>query len=105
MIKRQSISYFCPTETEKRLEARLSSISRSQLAEGRDIQNIAGTADNVRQQQQTYKTKVEEVQRLIEEMRRKLGEAKSKLGSAVRLHSDRTLHAPCSLVAHLTLKK
>ncbi|KAM6919152.1 laminin subunit gamma-2 [Xenentodon cancila] len=70
------------TEMEKRLQARLSSISRTQLTEGRDIQNIADAAVDIRQRQQTYKSKVEDVQTLLEEMRRKLGEAKTTLGSA-----------------------
>lgn len=74
----------CPIGVEKSLQARLSSISRSQLAEGQDIQNMADAADDIRQQQQTYKTKVEEVQTLIDEMRLKLDKAKSDLRSAVR---------------------
>lgn len=67
---------------EKSLQGRLSSISRSQLAEGQEIQNMANAADDIKQQQQTYKTKVAEVQTLMEEMKRKLDEAKADLRAA-----------------------
>uniref|UniRef100_UPI0037E831B8 laminin subunit gamma-2 isoform X2 n=1 Tax=Semicossyphus pulcher TaxID=241346 RepID=UPI0037E831B8 len=67
---------------EKNLQKRLSSISKSQLAEGQDIQNIADAADDIRQQQQTYKTKVDEVQTLMEDLKRKLEQAKADLRSA-----------------------
>ncbi|XP_036940529.1 laminin subunit gamma-2 [Acanthopagrus latus] len=67
---------------EKSLQGRLSSISKSQLAEGQEIQNMANAAEDIKQQQQTYKTKVEEVQTLIEEMKRKLDEAKADLRAA-----------------------
>ncbi|XP_020514696.2 laminin subunit gamma-2 [Labrus bergylta] len=67
---------------EKNLQKRLSSISKSQLAEGQDIQNIANAADNIKQQQQTYKNKVDNVQTLIREMKRKLEQAKQDLRSA-----------------------
>lgn len=74
-----------PTGLEKRLQGRLSSISRSQLTNGQDVQNIAEAADDVKQQQQMYETKVEEVQTLMEEMRRKLEKAEADLRSAVSL--------------------
>ncbi|XP_044075483.1 laminin subunit gamma-2 [Siniperca chuatsi] len=67
---------------EKSLQGRLSSISRSQLEDGQDIENIADSAYSIRQRQRTYKTKVEEVQTLIEEMKRKVDKAKTDLGSA-----------------------
>ncbi|KAF1383164.1 hypothetical protein PFLUV_G00128460 [Perca fluviatilis] len=70
------------TGSEKILQGRLSSISRSQLAEEQDIQNIADTADAIKRRQQTYKAKVAEVQSLMEEMRRELNEAKAQLRSA-----------------------
>lgn len=73
-----------PIGLEKSLQGRLSSISRSQLAEGQEIQNMANAADDIKQQQQTYKTKVAEVQTLMEEMKRKLDEAKADLRAAVR---------------------
>lgn len=76
-----------PIGLEKRLQGRLSSISRSQLTNGQDVQNIADAADDVKQRQQTYETKVEEVQTLVEEMRRKLDQAKAVLRSAVRFIS------------------
>ncbi|XP_026230068.1 laminin subunit gamma-2 [Anabas testudineus] len=66
-------------ELEKTLQARLSTISRRQLAEGQDLQNIAGTADDIKQQKKTYTVKVEEVQILMEEMKRQLEEARSNL--------------------------
>nr|XP_040028365.1 laminin subunit gamma-2 [Gasterosteus aculeatus aculeatus] len=67
---------------EKSLQSRLSSISRSQLADGRLLQNIGAAAGKVERQQQTYKTKVEEVRSLMKEMKRKLDEAKADLRSA-----------------------
>ncbi|KAL6103705.1 lamc1 [Pungitius sinensis] len=67
---------------EKNLQSRLSSISRSQLAEGRLLQNIGDTADKVKRQQRTYKTKVEEIRSLMEDMKRKLDKAKADLRSA-----------------------
>ncbi|KAI3375169.1 hypothetical protein L3Q82_021076, partial [Scortum barcoo] len=70
------------TGLEKNLQSRLSSISRSQLAEGQKVENIADAADNIKQRQQTYKMKVEEVQTLIEEMKHKLDKAKTDLKSA-----------------------
>ncbi|KAE8290464.1 Laminin subunit gamma-1 Precursor [Larimichthys crocea] len=69
-------------DLEKDLQSRLSSISRSQLADGQDIQFIAEAAVDIKQRQQTYKTKVDEVQTLIEEMRRKLVKAQTDLRSA-----------------------
>ncbi|TKS79273.1 Laminin subunit gamma-2 [Collichthys lucidus] len=69
-------------DLEKDLQSRLSSISRSQLADGQDIQFIAEAAVDIKQRQQTYKTKVDEVQTLIEEMRRKLVKAQTHLRSA-----------------------
>lgn len=75
----------CPIDLEKSLQGRLSSISRSQLAEEQDIQNIADTADDIKQRQKTYKMEVEDVQTLMAEMKRKLEEAKTKLRSAVRM--------------------
>ncbi|XP_035526875.1 laminin subunit gamma-2 [Morone saxatilis] len=70
------------TGLEKTLQGRLSSISRNQLAEEQDIQNIADKAGDIKQRQQMYKTKVEEVQTLIEEMKRNLDKAKIDLRSA-----------------------
>ncbi|XP_069578926.1 laminin subunit gamma-2 [Brachyistius frenatus] len=70
------------TELERRLQGRLSGNSKSQLEERLDIQNIAEAANDIRQQQQTYGAKVEEVQMLMEEMQRKLQEAKRNLRSA-----------------------
>lgn len=62
----------------------MSSIHRSQLGNGQDVQNIAEAADVIKKEQQRYKTKVEEVQTLMEEMRRQLDRAKADLRSAVR---------------------
>ncbi|XP_034559049.1 laminin subunit gamma-2 [Notolabrus celidotus] len=67
---------------EKNLQKRLASVSKSQLAEGLDIQKIEDAADNIKKQQQTYKTKVDQVKTLLEEMKRKMDEAKADLKSA-----------------------
>ncbi|XP_070830602.1 laminin subunit gamma-2 [Chaetodon trifascialis] len=67
---------------ERSLQGRLSSISRSQLSEEQDIQNIADAADDIKWQQQTYKMKVEEVRTLMEEMKGKLDKARTDLRSA-----------------------
>ncbi|XP_071782542.2 laminin subunit gamma-2 [Centroberyx gerrardi] len=69
-------------EMEKSLQRRLSTISRSQLAEGRDLQAIGDTADDIDRRQQTYRTKAEGVRTLIDDMRRKLEEAKLSIQSA-----------------------
>ncbi|XP_035025549.1 laminin subunit gamma-2 [Hippoglossus stenolepis] len=69
------------TEMEKRLQGRLSSISRSQLVEGQNIQNIGDTVEDIKQQQRKYKTEVEDVQTLMAAMKRKLEEAKTNLRS------------------------
>ncbi|XP_042353548.1 laminin subunit gamma-2, partial [Plectropomus leopardus] len=67
---------------EKNLQGRLASISKSQLAEGQDILNIADAADDIKQRQQTYKSKVDDVRSLIDEMKGKLTDAKDDLRSA-----------------------
>lgn len=88
MVKIKSISYcLSVTEVEKRLQDRLSFISKQQLDE--DLLNIKDAAADIKLQQQTYKTKVGEVQKLIEEMKVQLEKAKSDLEFAVRLHADR----------------
>ncbi|KAA8589204.1 hypothetical protein FQN60_010549, partial [Etheostoma spectabile] len=69
----------CPIGSEKNLQTRLASISRSQLAEGLDIQNIADTADAIKRREKTYKAKVAAVQSLMEEMRRELSDARDQL--------------------------
>ncbi|XP_035489050.2 laminin subunit gamma-2 [Scophthalmus maximus] len=69
-------------DVEKRLQGRLSSISRSQLVEGQNVQNISDRADDVRRQQRKYRAQVEEVETLMAAMKRKLEEAKSDLRSA-----------------------
>ncbi|KAF3857613.1 hypothetical protein F7725_010814 [Dissostichus mawsoni] len=70
------------TVEEKKLQARLASISRSQLDEEQEIQNVANAADDIEQQERTYSAKVKEVQALVEDMKRKLDKAKSDLRSA-----------------------
>ncbi|XP_026169484.1 laminin subunit gamma-2 [Mastacembelus armatus] len=69
-------------EVEKNLQRRLSSISSSQLEEGQDIQDIANKADDIKQQQKTYRSKVAGIQALVEEMKLKLNKAKADLRSA-----------------------
>lgn len=70
------------TGMEKTLQKRLSAISKSQLADGQDIQNMADATGAIKQQQQTYKDKVDEVQEMIREMKRKLEQARNDLRSA-----------------------
>lgn len=90
MVKIKLISYCLSlTEVEERLQDRLSSISKRQLDEERDLLNIKNAAADIKLQQQTYKTKVGEVQKLIEEMKVQLEKAKSDLKFTVRLHADR----------------
>lgn len=90
MVKIKLISYCLSlTEAEERLQDRLSSISKRQLDEERDLLNIKNAAADIKLQQQTYKTKVGEVQKLIEEMKVQLEKAKSDLKFTVRLHADR----------------
>ncbi|XP_035989424.1 laminin subunit gamma-2 [Fundulus heteroclitus] len=77
------------TEKEKVLQRRLSSISRSQLTEGQDIQSISDISNHIRKQLQSFKSKDEEVETLIDEMRRQLEEARTKLQSVeLPLHDD-----------------
>lgn len=78
-------------EMEKSLQRRLSSISRRQLEDGQDIQNIGDTVDDIKQQHKTYETKAAEVQTLMEEMKRKLEEAKTSLRSAELPQGDAVL--------------
>ncbi|XP_028328576.1 laminin subunit gamma-2 [Gouania willdenowi] len=66
-------------ELERKLISRQSSISKSQLNHGKDIQKIADSTDELKQQQQKYKTKAKQVQTLLDEMETKLGEAKRSL--------------------------
>ncbi|KAL3055765.1 hypothetical protein OYC64_018452 [Pagothenia borchgrevinki] len=70
------------TVEEKKLQTRLTSISRSQLDEEQEIQNVVDAADDIEQQERTYSAKVKEVQALMEDMKRKLDKAKADLRSA-----------------------
>ncbi|KAJ4922437.1 hypothetical protein JOQ06_022933 [Pogonophryne albipinna] len=70
------------TVEEKKLQVRLASISRSQLDEEQEIQNVADAAVDIEQQERTYSAKVKEVQALMEDMKRKLDKAKADLRSA-----------------------
>ncbi|XP_039858426.1 laminin subunit gamma-2 isoform X1 [Simochromis diagramma] len=79
------------TKVEKRLQDRLSFISKQQLDEEEDLLNIKDAAANIKLQQQTYKTKVGEVQKLIEEMKVQLEKAKSDLEFADEPQSDSPL--------------
>ncbi|XP_071348331.1 laminin subunit gamma-2 [Trachinotus anak] len=90
-------------ELEKSLQNRLSSISRNQLVEEQDIQNLADTADDIKQRQNTYKTEVEKVQTLMDEMKRKLEEAKTSLRSAELPLGDAPLLGP-NLLSSLVQK-
>lgn len=73
---------------EKSLQTRLLAVSRTQLTEGEAIQNISDVVTHVRRQQQTFKSKVEEVKTLMDEMKRLLEEAKTRLQSVVRRHEE-----------------
>lgn len=70
-------------ESEKDLQARLSDISTTQLSEGRDIQAISNTIDNIKLQDQKYQRQVSDVQTLISDVRRKLEEARFNIKQAV----------------------
>ncbi|KAK5860490.1 hypothetical protein PBY51_021964 [Eleginops maclovinus] len=70
------------TGEEKKLQVRLSSISRSQLEEEQEIQNVANAADDIEQRERTYSATVKEVQALMEDMKRTLDKAKADLRSA-----------------------
>lgn len=68
-------------ELEKKLQNRLSSISKNQLAEGQNIQNVADKVDDIKDKHQTYNSKMKTVQMLLDEMKDKLDDAKSDLRS------------------------
>ncbi|KAM9321928.1 laminin subunit gamma-2 isoform 2-T2 [Pholidichthys leucotaenia] len=69
-------------DLEKRLQGRLSSISRSQLSAEKDVKSVADAVNDIERQKKTYGMKVEEVKKLMEEMKQNLEEAKRKLRSA-----------------------
>lgn len=75
--------FFYWIESEKDLQARLSDISATQLSEGRDIQAISNTIDNIKLQDQKYQRQVSDVQTLISDVRRKLEEARFNIKQAV----------------------
>lgn len=70
-------------ESEKDLQARLSDISTTQLSEGRDIQVISNTINNIKLQDQRYQRQVSDIQTLIHDVRRKLEEARLNIKQAV----------------------
>ncbi|CAB1326185.1 unnamed protein product [Coregonus sp. 'balchen'] len=70
------------SESEKDLQARLSDISTTQLSEGRDIQAISNTINNIKLQDQKYQRQVSDVQTLINDVRRKLEEARLNIKQA-----------------------
>uniref|UniRef100_A0A674BNH1 Laminin subunit gamma 1 n=1 Tax=Salmo trutta TaxID=8032 RepID=A0A674BNH1_SALTR len=71
------------SESEKDLQARLSDISTTQLSEGRDIQVISNTINNIKLQDQRYQRQVSDIQTLIHDVRRKLEEARLNIKQAV----------------------
>ncbi|XP_029971712.1 laminin subunit gamma-2 [Salarias fasciatus] len=75
-------------ELEKKLQGRLASISKSQLAEGQNIQDVADKADDIKDKHQTYNSKLKTVQMLLDEMKSKLEDAKSDLRSVDVPQSD-----------------
>ncbi|XP_035655955.1 laminin subunit gamma-2-like [Oncorhynchus keta] len=70
------------SESEKDLQARLSDISTTQLSEGRDIQAISYTINNIKLQDQRYQRQVSDIQTLIHDVRRKLEEARLNIKQA-----------------------
>lgn len=62
--------------SERELQAHLSGIDQNHFTEKRDIQAISVTVDDIKLQDQRYRQKVSDVQRLISDVRRNLEAAK-----------------------------
>uniref|UniRef100_A0A673J6E4 Laminin subunit gamma-2-like n=1 Tax=Sinocyclocheilus rhinocerous TaxID=307959 RepID=A0A673J6E4_9TELE len=73
------------TNTEKQLQDKLVSISRSQLREDRKMEALLTTVDGIRNKDQQYRTEVSEIQKLISEIRLKLQQAKRDIQQAVSI--------------------
>uniref|UniRef100_A0A8C1SEY0 Laminin, gamma 2 n=1 Tax=Cyprinus carpio TaxID=7962 RepID=A0A8C1SEY0_CYPCA len=70
------------TNTEKQLQDKLASISRSQLREDRKMEALLTTVDGIRNKDQQYRTEVSEIRKLISEIRLKLQQAKRDIQQA-----------------------
>uniref|UniRef100_A0A8C2ETD6 Laminin, gamma 2 n=1 Tax=Cyprinus carpio TaxID=7962 RepID=A0A8C2ETD6_CYPCA len=70
------------TNTEKQLQDKLVSISRSQLREDRKMEALLTTVDGIRNKDQQYRTEVSEIRKLITEIRLKLQQAKRDIQQA-----------------------
>uniref|UniRef100_A0A672NGA7 Laminin subunit gamma 2 n=1 Tax=Sinocyclocheilus grahami TaxID=75366 RepID=A0A672NGA7_SINGR len=70
------------TNTEKQLQDKLVSISRSQLREDRKMEALLTTVDGIRNKDQEYRTEVSEIRKLISEVRLKLQQAKRDIQQA-----------------------
>ncbi|XDV27541.1 hypothetical protein PO909_031046 [Leuciscus waleckii] len=70
------------TSTEKQLQDKLASISRSQLREDRNMEALLTTVDGIRNKDQQYRTEVSEIRNLISEIRLKLQQAKRDIQQA-----------------------
>ncbi|KAF7221829.1 laminin subunit gamma-2 [Nothobranchius furzeri] len=69
------------TGMERSLQRQLSSISQNQLTQEQEVLNVDAATEDIRLQQQTWKTKVKDVQTLMDQMRRSLEDAKAQLRS------------------------
>ncbi|KAL1280547.1 hypothetical protein QQF64_015147 [Cirrhinus molitorella] len=70
------------TNTEKQLQDKLASISRSQLREDRKMEALLTTVDGIRNKDQQYRTEVSEIRKLITDIRLKLQQAKRDIQQA-----------------------
>ncbi|XP_065132704.1 laminin subunit gamma-2 [Paramisgurnus dabryanus] len=64
------------TDTEIELQEKLASISRTQLIQERNMEDVSKTVYGIRDKDQRYKTEVSEIRKLISEIRRELQQAK-----------------------------
>ncbi|XP_051556042.1 laminin subunit gamma-2-like [Myxocyprinus asiaticus] len=70
------------TNTEKQLQNKLASISKTQLREDRSIEVLLKTVDSIRSKDQQYKMEVSEIQKLISDIRTQLQQAKQDIQQA-----------------------
>lgn len=75
----------CQTDTEKQLQDKLASISRSQLREDRNMEALLTTVDGIRNNDQQYRTEVSEIRKLISDVRLKLQQAKRDIQEIVSI--------------------
>ncbi len=79
------LAFLYQTDTEKQLQDKLASISRSQLREDRKMEALLTTVDGIRNKDQQYRTEVSEIRKLISEIRLKLQQAKRDIQQAVSI--------------------